>query len=155
MNKILIALDYHPTAEKVAEKGYELAKAMCAEVVLLHVIGDAAYYSSSNYDPIMGFSGFTQLNNPPVDSIDTIVKSSNDFLNHTKKHLADDTIQVIVKSGDVATAILDTANEEKVNVIVLGSHSQKWLERMLMGSVSENVLKQITKPLYFIPTKKE
>lgn len=30
MNKILIALDYDPTAQKVAEKGYALAKSMGA-----------------------------------------------------------------------------------------------------------------------------
>jgi nucleotide-binding universal stress UspA family protein len=153
MNKILIALDYHPTAEKVAEKGYELAKAMCAEVVLLHVIEDAVLYSSNNYDPIMGFSGFTNLDTQNINFLDTMIKNSHDFLNQTKKHLADDTIQIVVKDGEVATAILQAATEEKANIIVLGSHSQKWLERVLMGSVSEKVLTQITIPLYFIPTQ--
>ena len=40
MKKILIALDYDKTAKKVAEAGYSMARAMEAEVVVLHVISD-------------------------------------------------------------------------------------------------------------------
>jgi nucleotide-binding universal stress UspA family protein len=47
LKKVLIALDYDPTAQKVAETGYSLAKTMGAEVILLHVISDPVYYSSS------------------------------------------------------------------------------------------------------------
>ena len=45
LKKILIALDYDPTAKKVAEAGYTLAVAMNAEVTLLHVISDPVYYA--------------------------------------------------------------------------------------------------------------
>ena len=46
MKKILVTLDYDPSAQKVAEIGYKLGKAMNAEIILLHVIEDAVYYSS-------------------------------------------------------------------------------------------------------------
>jgi hypothetical protein len=36
MKKVLIALDYDLTAQKVAETSYAMAKAMKAEVILLH-----------------------------------------------------------------------------------------------------------------------
>jgi nucleotide-binding universal stress UspA family protein len=49
MKKILIALDYNPTAERIAKTGYEMAKSMNAEVTLLHVIADYTYYSSLDY----------------------------------------------------------------------------------------------------------
>ena len=52
MKKILIALDYDPTAQKVAEAGFSLAKAMGANVVLIHVVADIMYYSSMAYSPI-------------------------------------------------------------------------------------------------------
>ena len=38
MKKVLIALDYDPTAQKVAEAGYSLAKSLNAEVILLDLI---------------------------------------------------------------------------------------------------------------------
>ena len=61
MKKVLIALDYNPTAQKVAEAGFSMAKAMNAEVILLHVISDPVYYSSTEYSPIMGFNGFMEM----------------------------------------------------------------------------------------------
>ena len=70
MKKILIALDYEPSAEKIAETGYAIATALNAEVILLHVVAEPAYYSSMEYSPIMGFSGF--INNFDVGITDTI-----------------------------------------------------------------------------------
>jgi nucleotide-binding universal stress UspA family protein len=37
----------------------------------------------------------------------------------------------------------------------MGSHSQKWLEQVLIGSTTENVLNQTQIPLLIIPTKKK
>ena len=56
LKKVLIALDYDKSAQKVAAAGYEMAKAMNAEVVLLHVISDPVYYASVEYSPIMGLT---------------------------------------------------------------------------------------------------
>jgi len=44
MKKVLIALDYNPTAQKVAEVGFSMAKSMNAEITLLHVITDPVFY---------------------------------------------------------------------------------------------------------------
>jgi len=48
IKKVLIALDYNPTAQKVAEEGFSMAKAMKAEVILLHIILEPFYYYSKN-----------------------------------------------------------------------------------------------------------
>jgi len=58
IKKVLIALDYNPTAQKVAEAGFSVAKTMNAEVILLHVVSEPVYYSSEEYSPIMGSNGF-------------------------------------------------------------------------------------------------
>ena len=58
ITKVLIALDYNPTAKKVAELGFSMAKSMNAEIVLLHVAIDPVLYSASGYSPIMGFTGY-------------------------------------------------------------------------------------------------
>jgi len=36
----------------------------------------------------------------------------------------------------------------------LGTHSQRWLENIIMGSVAEKVLHHTKIPLLIIPTKK-
>jgi nucleotide-binding universal stress UspA family protein len=68
--------------------------------------------------------------------------------------LGDKTIQTIVKEGDFADSILATAKELKADVIVIGSHSRKWLENVVMGSVTEKVLHNTLIPLLIVPTKK-
>ena len=154
MKKVLIALDYNPTAQKVAETGFSLAKSMNAEVILLHVTANPIFYSTLGYSPIMGFDGFTNMSPTVMDSIDGIKDAALQFLDKTRQHLGDDTIQTRVKEGDFAETILETAKEMHANIIVMGSHSQKWLENILIGSVAEKVLHQTSIPLFIIPTRK-
>jgi len=154
MKKILIALDYDPTAQKVAEQGYSLAKAVGAEVILLHVLTDPANYITAGYSPIMGFGGYMDVAQLYPVPIDGLKLASLHFLEKTKHHLKDEAIQIFVKEGDVADSILETAKELHANIIVMGSHSRKWLENIVIGSVAKDVLNQTKIPLYIIPTKK-
>jgi nucleotide-binding universal stress UspA family protein len=154
IKKVLIALDYNPTAQKVAELGFSLAKAMIAEVFLLHVISDPVYYSSTEYSPIMGFNGFMETGQLQLDNVDSLKKASQQFLDKSKQHLGDKTIQTLVGEGDFAESILKTAKDLHADIIVMGSHSRKWLENIVLGSVTEKVLNQTPVPLFIIPTKK-
>jgi len=154
MKKVLIALDYDQTAKKIADSGYALAKALGAQVTLVHVIADPVYYSTTDYSPIIGFVGFMDTGQFQLDSIDGLKGVSQHFLDKIKHHLSDGNIQTQVKEGDFADAILGTAKEINADVIVIGSHSRRWLEEVLMGSVTEKVLHHTTVPLFIVPTKK-
>ncbi len=155
LNKILIALDYDPTAQKVATAGFSMAKAMNAEVTLLHVIADPVYYSSTAYSPIMGLIGEMETFPMQMENIEGIKVVSQHFLDKFKHHFGDETMQTVVGEGDFADTILKTAKSVKADVIVMGSHSRKWLDNILMGSVTKEVLKQTSVPLFIIPTKKQ
>ena len=154
MKKVLIALDYDPTAQKVAEKGFSFAKAMNAEVILLHVVADETYYSSLQYSPITGFSGFNSNDFFQMINDEGLIKASQYFLDKIKYHLCDETIQTLVDKGNSSEVILKTARHLHADLIVLGSHSRRMLEQILLGSVSEKVLHHSTIPLLIIPTKK-
>ncbi|MFT3936905.1 MAG: universal stress protein [Chitinophagaceae bacterium] len=153
MKKILIALDYNPSAEKIAETGYALAKSMGASVVLLHVLADASYYAAYEYSPIMGFNSFVIPDTITPGIMDDLNKSAIEFLAQSKAHLGDDTIRTVVKEGEFANTIVDVATEESADIIVLGSHSRRGLDKILMGSVTEKVLHHSEIPLFIIPTK--
>jgi nucleotide-binding universal stress UspA family protein len=155
MKKVLIALDYDQSAQKVAEEGYKLAKAMVAEVVLLHVMTEPAYYASTAYSPVMGFGGFGDMDFLQPDIIEELKKVSINFLEKSKHHLGDDTIQTLIKEGNVADTINEAAKELHADIVVIGSHSRKWLESIVMGSVTEKVLHHTLVPLFIIPTKKQ
>ena len=108
MKKILIALDFNPTAMKVAERGYALAQAMNAEAVLLHVISTPVYYASTDYSPIMGYTWPLDFDQLQVNT-DSLKKASHLFLDHAKLHLANENIRTMVSEGDFADAILNAA----------------------------------------------
>ena len=145
INKVLIAMDYDETSQKVAEVGYSLATAMKAETILIHVISEQPVY----------YSSYTYMRELRVDVLSDLKKSTQEFLNKAKKHLGNESVITILKEGEIADTILKTARELKVDVIVMGSHSRKWLENIIMGSEAENVLKMSTVPLFIIPTKKQ
>ncbi len=154
MKKVLIALDYDPTAQKVAEQGYSLAKKMGAEVVLLHVIADTTYYSGLEYSPIVGFMGFSAADTSHLLEPNGLKKATEHYLEKTRLHLGGERIQTLVREGDFADAILQTAKHLHADIIVMGSHSRRWLNEILMGSVTEKVLHRTSKPLFIIPIKK-
>jgi len=151
MNRILIALDFNQTAKKVAETGYMLGKCLGAEIYLLHVTGEPLYYASKSFWPTMGFEG--PGDRSEVNYRESIKKSSKEYLDHVKNHLLDQTINSIVEEGDTAQLILTNAKELSVDYIVMGSHSRRWHEKILMGSVTEKVLRQTSIPMLIIPTK--
>ena len=155
MKKVLIAIDYDPTAQKVAEAGYAIAKSMGSEVILLHVLSDSVYYYSTDaYSPIMGFSGYLGIDSLQSNIVERLKEASHQYLEKSKQHLGDDTIQTLVKEGDFADSIISTAKTLHADLIVMGSHSRKWLENIIMGSVTEKVLHLTTIPLLIVPTKK-
>jgi len=137
-------LDYDPSAKKVAEVGYSMAKDMGAEITLVHVIVDLVVYS------------LTYLNMGPLqsDSGMQLMDASQQFLEKTKQYLGDTTIQTLIKEGDFSDAILETAKEIKADCIVMGSHSQKWLENIVVGSVTNEVLRKTTIPMFIVPIRK-
>jgi nucleotide-binding universal stress UspA family protein len=152
--KVLIALDYNPTAKKVAEVGYSIANAMGADCLLVHILSTPIIYTSVNYDPIMGFSGFEALENYQLNA-DLLSKSANKYLDKVKKYLGDSNVETIVKDGEFDDQIMETALNYNADLIVMGTHSQQWLEKILVGSTTESII-QISKiPIVIVPTKKD
>jgi len=145
IKKVLIAMDYDITSKKVAEEGYTLAQSMNAEAILLHVISELpVYYSESNY-----------THEFKVDMMDDLNKTTQAFLDKAKKHLGDEAVQTVLKEGEIADTILKTAKEMGVDIIVMGSHSRKWLETIILGSQAEDVLTNSRIPVLIVPIKKK
>lgn len=155
MKKVLIALDYDPSAQKVAETGFSFSKTMKAEIALLHVMADPQDYTLTEHVTIMGFAG--RLDDSEELSEKTLgpKKLSQQFLDKSKLYLGDNRIQTLLEEGDCAEAVLNAANKISADVIVMGSHSRKWFENTTLGSVAEKVLQNTTIPVLIIPTKKQ
>jgi nucleotide-binding universal stress UspA family protein len=154
MKQILIALDYSPAATVVAETGFAVFENQHTVFTLLHVVAETAYYASTVYDPIMGFGGYMNLNLTEPDVLKSLKKSSFDFLEKSRHHLGDTNINILVKEGDAAAAIVEVAKEISAGVIVMGTHSRRWLENVLLGSTAATVLRRAEIPMFIVPVKK-
>ena len=86
MKRILIAIDYSPAAEKVAASGYALAKSLKAELAIVHVITEAAFYAM-DYSPIMGYKGGYTAGT--IEVLDDITKEAEELLKSLIKGIKD------------------------------------------------------------------
>jgi len=154
MKKVLIALDYDSNSNEIAKIGYQLAQKMGAQTILLHVLFDQTNFSSTQFDPMMGMGGYDYNVFAEVVDAESYTIAGNQYLEHIKKFLNDDSIQLLVKIGDASDEILATSISTQSDLIVMGTHSKKWLEKVLVGSVAASVLEQTEIPLLVIPTKK-
>ena len=149
MKKILIAIDYNPWAQKVAETGYAIAKAMQAELSIVHVITDAAYYAM-DYSPIMGYQG--GYTTGTIEVLEDIKKEAQNFLTATVLHLGDNNITTMVLDGETTDAILKYSVEWNADLIVIGSHSHHGLEKLFGTHVATHVLNNSKVAVLAVPT---
>ncbi|NJY62457.1 universal stress protein [Salinimicrobium sp. CDJ15-81-2] len=152
MKKVLIAIDYHPVSEKVAEAGYELAKNLNAEVCLLHVLDDVGFYGTQ-YPTFMGYDGYSGMG-PDLDLAMEMRNIAEEFIEKAKSHLNDERVSTHITEGDTAKTILNYAEEWGANVLVMGTHSHSTFEKFLLGTVAGKILEKTKTPLYLIPIKK-
>lgn len=152
MKKVLIAVDYSPSSEKIAEAGYRMAKDMNAEICIMHVITEIKYYGME-YPTFMGYTGYNM--EIDVNMADELQKVAKDFMEKTKEHFNDSELSTYIGQGDTADTILNYASEWNADVLVLGTHSHSTLEKIFVGDVASEILKSSKIPLYIIPIKKE
>lgn len=58
--------------------------------------------------------------------------------------------RVVDSSESTASVILSTAEELKVDLLVIGSHGRRWLSKVFFGSIAEKVLERATVPVLLI-----
>lgn len=152
MKKVLIALDYHPVSEKVAEAGYVLAQNLDAQVCLLHVLNSVGFYGTQ-YPTFMGYDGYSGMG-PDLDLALEMRNIAEEFIEKARTHLNDERVSTHIADGDTAATILNYAEEWGADVLVMGTHSHSALEKLLVGTVAGKIIEKTTTPLYLIPIKK-
>jgi universal stress protein A len=137
IEKILAPTDLSELSRLGLEYALELARGWGAEVTVFHV-ADA-----------------TELANYRATSLDDLVqkhkRSLSAFLN---KHFFDllPLVEVSerVEVGTPATKILEQAEQARSDLIVMSTHGRTGLAHMLMGSVTEQVVRNAVCPVFSV-----
>lgn len=127
-NRILLALDLSSNTELLCQKASKLAELYQAELLLAHV-----------NEPIITDSAFDTLPALPPDFEDTLLRNARERLENIAQQYAIDTQQIFLEVGDTRREIIRVAEEQKVDLIVVGSHGRHGVA-LLLGSTANAVL---------------
>jgi universal stress protein A len=64
-------------------------------------------------------------------------------------------IDFVVREGHVYKEILDLAEKDGVDLIIMGTHGRTGFEHIMIGSVAERVIRHTTKPVLVVRPEKE
>jgi nucleotide-binding universal stress UspA family protein len=138
--KILFPTDFSDASQKAVKYIKQLKGSGAQEVIVLHVIDDKEWPV-----PSMVPDQYLQITAQ-------IEKEVAKEMTAIEADMAADgfRVKLKVKTGNPFTEIMTTAAEEKVSLIVVGSHGRSNIKEILMGSVSENVIRHAKVPLLVI-----
>lgn len=140
INKILCAVDLSDHSKAVAAHAVMLAKAFNASVLVVYTAPSLSQYVGFHVPP-------NTIENFVGEIVTGAEKSMQAFV---AENFAGVEARGQVLIGYAAEEILNRAHEEKVDVIVMGTHGRKGIDRILFGSVAEKIVKNADMPVYTI-----
>jgi nucleotide-binding universal stress UspA family protein len=138
IKKILCAVDFSDMSKKVADYTRTLSSKLGAEMVVVFVAP-----SLEQYD--IGFSNFPREIETFVEEIQS--QAEENMTTFIQENFESGSAKGIVRIGDPAAEIIKLAKEESVDLIVMGTHGRKGIDKILFGSVAEKVVKQSKIPI--------
>lgn len=141
MKKILVAIDFSMGSVQALNYALKFAAPFDSELLLLHVLHDPAeapgFYSSKK-------AGKKVLRNME----DAASKMMNEFVGQYLKKWKKFEARII--PGLPAEQIVNLAEREKVDMIIMGTHGRSGIRRLMIGSVTDKVIRACTRPVLVV-----
>ena len=134
--RILVPLDGSLLAEGAIQTAAGLARESGAALVLLRA---AEAHTLPGADP--------------TDAQVAVVREAEEYLTAVAARLGEEGVKGVETSvwyGPPATAIIEAARLQKVDLIVMTTHGRSGLGRLILGSVAESVLRGTTTPILLL-----
>jgi len=124
--KVLFATDFDEVGIEAAKKAKKIADENGAELILVHVVEPIPAYAYP------GFAGFAEVE---VSIRDQAEKE----LHMLADRLGVDTAHRLLEFGSIKNEVLRVAEEQKIDLLVTGSHGKHGLS-LLLGSTVNAIL---------------
>lgn len=121
IDKILVPVDFSGASKKAVDYGLSFALEFQSRLVLAHI---------SPFDSVA-------YEKAKADLLELIPPAARDVLN----------FETIVKGGDVQAELLGIVEDRDIDFVVMGSRGRSYFERMLLGSVTERLLRKLHVPI--------
>jgi nucleotide-binding universal stress UspA family protein len=142
IKKILVPVDYSDNSKKILESASFFAAKCEAAVHVLYVVQSFEDYS-----------GFFVPHTPIAKFEEEMVSGAEAKMESILAEYP--TAAAKVLCGDVAEEIVSYADRESFDLIIMGTHGYKGLERVMFGSVADKVVKSAPCPVMTINPYKE
>jgi nucleotide-binding universal stress UspA family protein len=151
IQKILIGIDDSKQAEHAAEYGFEIARKFDAAVGMVNIVEPALTAPVAGTDPMMGLPA-QGIGIDEMEILDIQKSQSENIVDQTiKKYAGDMEVTHFTDYGSTAEGIIHCAKEFGADLIVIGTHNRHGLDRLLMGSVAEHVVRHSHVPVLVVP----
>jgi len=134
---ILCALDFSEVSPKVAAYAKTLAEVCGAKIIALYVAPSLTQYVEFHVQASYIDDFVTGIVHGASDTMDTFLK---DYFSGVPA-------EGRVVTGYAAEEIVNAAEEMKADMIVLGTHGRRGIDKFLFGSVAEKVIKTSPVPV--------
>jgi nucleotide-binding universal stress UspA family protein len=154
IKKILYATDLSKNSSYAFLYATDMARRHHAMIVILHAIEPIPPYAEV-------YTGMTDemKRKQQEETVEEIKKHLQDFCKKAEAQMGPPCVELIskilVRVGYPPVEILNTADEEGSDAIVLGTHGKGFLAHTFLGSVSTSVLHRTRKPVFVIPFPSE
>lgn len=138
-NRILLPTDGSDTMQGVIEHAVELATHHDATLQVLYVANTA---SLSDLPSDAGWENITDALHREGDEAIAAVEA------HAESHGVE--VEQTVREGSPAEEVLDYAEETDSDIVVMGTHGRSGVDRLLLGSVAERVVRSSRVPVLTI-----
>jgi nucleotide-binding universal stress UspA family protein len=134
--RILLATDLSGTSDAASVQAMDLARSVNAELLVVSVIDPSA-------DPVTGLRGTRMdlLKRSRLEAAQALV---------TKGRHEGVRVTFLVWEGDPGEAIVEAADSEQVDLVVVGSHGRSGVGRFFLGSVSDFVVRRAPCPVLVV-----
>ena len=136
--RILFPVDLTESSEKLIPRVINMVHKFSAELHVLFVVRIFQYFSSI-YVPHPSINLFEN------ELIEGARKKMDEFVQTHFSQMSNVTGEVIL--GDPAETIISYIEDKKMDMIVMGTHGRKGLDRVIFGSVAERVIKTSPVPV--------
>ncbi|GAB6180475.1 universal stress protein [Desulfotomaculum defluvii] len=141
--KILVPLDGSERSTKALFHSVSLAQKYTAKITLMHVVPNLPPYVNTAVD---------RLGHIPQSIFDELMRNGKDMLDQYVSSISDKNIDTdkFIVMGQPADEILEKANQENYDLIVIGSRGLGEIKGYIMGSVSNRVSRHAPCPVLIV-----
>jgi nucleotide-binding universal stress UspA family protein len=132
--EILVPTDGSPASDAAIEHAIDLADRYDARLHALYVVDGAAYSSLEAGAEVV---------------VEALESEGEEATGRVADAAADAGVECVtsVRSGTAYRSIHDYVDEHDIDVVVMGTHGRKGLDRYLLGSVTERVVRTSDVPV--------